>query len=348
MSSLPHYPSVDKIEKEAKKAFDAAVKTRGEYELHYIPLDIPEDRRFAGRSNRVHQDLNNPRTGMNYAVDSNGNYRGTEADWAALRSEYAWIRDPFERRVDSDPAEFQPIIDSLERAALALHDDGKHLSSSPIAQYVSDASGALSSWTSGGAQAFKRNYLNRIKSAAKNQAFIVGALYNAIVAERDVFVKVRQDLFNLAKNTTTAIEASTNDKDSGDVAEALGVVAAATGLITTIAGLPVAGLVLMPEEGMLLKVITGFTTVGSKIPAPKKDHAPTSLGAYTVDGVLSNMTDVFGRIDKWIDTHETNVAESLDSCRDTMTGKSRNQILLPPPGMVNDSDAKLLSDFVAK
>ena len=349
--TMPHYPKTDQIRGGVKKVIDAAVKARGELELRYVPLD--EDRDIAGKDSRIHQDRCNPKSGIHYAFDQNYKYRGTDADWAALRSAYAWIADPFEHRMNPDPVEFQPMIDDMASTALAVWDDPGQMASSPVSQYVEDAKPYLASWHSNAARTFNTNFTNKLELAAPNQAYIAGQMHHAMIAERDIYVKVRRDLLSLTTNIVHAIEAL-SAKDAGTFKQTVTTIGAVTGLLTGVitTGIPVVGTVVVAEELVAtLACISGFSAMVDKLPEPEKDKHPSPLNAHTVDGVLQNMLDVFHRIDSTVERHEQSVAKSFNSCADlcrsaltTRSAESMN--LLPPkPSLDSYSPAQIRENF---
>jgi hypothetical protein len=339
----PHYPSPSEITSAANKVVDAAVKVRGEQELRYVPLGDNPWRGIAGRSAADYPSQAGPYGG--FAIGPDQNYLGTDADWATLRDHYAWIPDLFVHRIDPDPALFQPLIDGMEQTALAIHDDRDKVAASPVSQYIDDASGKISNWKGAAADTFQLNFLSKLKIAARNQAFIAGAMMHAMIAERDIFVKVRQDLLNLANQAVNAIEASGN-KDPGGIKAVLGVVAAVTSLAAGIASIPISGGLLAPagiQAG--LWVISGFSaTMGLAVPS---DSTGSPLSAGSVDGVLSNMIDAVSRIDTYIDSHERDVVKSLNSCHSTLTTEpGRDTLFLPrEPSLVHEPDSQIHHDF---
>lgn len=136
-----------------------------------------------------------------------------------------WIVDLFAELCDPDPTQFQPLIDGMEQTALAIHDDPKQLAVSPVSQYVEDARGKIEQWEGEAAETFRVNFINKLELAAQNQAFIAGVMMHAMIDEQDIFVKVRQDLPDLAKQTVNAIEAADNT-DPGGIKTIFGVAAA--------------------------------------------------------------------------------------------------------------------------
>jgi hypothetical protein len=354
----PHYPSPGEITSAANQVVDAAVKMRGEQELRYVPQGDNPWRNIAGRSER---EFPEPQAGPygGFAVGPDGRYLGTDADWAQLRDQYTGIPDLFAHRIDPDPKLFQPLIDGMEQTALSIHDDPKRLETSPVSQYIDDASGKLTKWSGEAAETFRSNFVERLKIAADNQAIIAGVMMNAIIAERDIFVMVRRDLLDLAKNTVHAIEAS-HDKDPGGIKTVLNVAAAVTGLAAGIASIPTTGGLLLPaglQAG--LWIISGFSATASQAVPSGGDNKKLSvqvngktitLGAGSVDGVLSHMIDAISAIDNLIASHERDVVKSLSSCQSALAnagqGGQVNPFTPPPPSLVGDSDSQIHHGFV--
>lgn len=339
----PPYPSPGEITTAANKVVDAAVKVRGEQELRYVPKGDNPWRGIAGKPASVYPDQAGPYGGFGIGPDQN--YLGTDADWATLRDQYAWIPNLFTHRTDPDPVLFQPLIDGMEQTALAIHDDQHSLSVSPVSQYVEDARGKIDQWNGEAANTFRVNFINKLETAAQNQAFIAGVMMHAMIAERDIFVKVRQDLLSLANQAVNAIEAS-NNKHTGGIKAVLGVAAAVTGLIAGVASIPVTGGLLLPAEIQAgLWIISGFSSTMSST-LPKDKHLPLSAGS--VDGVLNHMIDAVTGIDGYIDSHERDVGKSLNSCHDTLTDKKvRATLLVPPqPSLVREPNSQIPDDFV--
>lgn len=338
------YAKPDQITAAANKVLDAAVKARGEVELRYVPKGPSRDHWAAGQDSMDRGVVAGDYGG--YATDSKGIYLGTDADWAALRSQYTWIPDLFTFRIDPDPILFQPLIDGMEQTALTIHDDPNKMTSSPVAQYIEDVRGAVSGWKGTAAETFRANFVNRLEIAAQNQAYIAGAMMHAMIAERDTFVAVRNDLLGTANDAVNAIEGIT-DKDPGTTKTILTVAAAVTGLLAGVASIPISGGLLVPAEIQAgLWIISGASaTMG--LPT-YKDNTGSQLAAHTVDGVLSNMIDALTRIDNYVTSHETDVIKSLNSCHDKLTDKHERAILLvpPPPGLAGDTGAQIKSDFM--
>jgi hypothetical protein len=340
----PQYPTPGEIIDAAHRVIDAAVKMRGEVKLRYVPQGHNPWRSIAGKPFDDYPDQAGTYGG--FAVGPDGNYVGTDADWAKLRSQYTWIPDPFVRRLDPDPVLFQPLIDGMEQTALTIFDNPDHLASSPVAQYIRDASGKIDNWKGEAAETFQANFMNKLEIAAQNQAFIAGAMMHAMIAERDIFVTVRHDLLNVANQAVSAIEAS-NNKDPGGIKTALTVVAAVTGLLAGVASIPISGGLLVPASiQATLWIISGFSsTMGLGVPSGDSQGSP--LSASSVDGVLSKMVDAIIRIESYIDSHERDVVTSLNSCYSTLTGPERSILLLPPePTLVQEPDSQIRSDFL--
>jgi hypothetical protein len=335
----PSYPSVGDIIGAADKVVDAAVKMRGE-ELRYIPQgksiwDITDG--------RLPVDL--PGMSGGIAKGPDGEFLGTDADWAALRDQYMWIVDLFAELCDPDPTQFQPLIDGMEQTALSIHDDPKQLAVSPVSQYVEDARGKIDQWEGEAAETFRVNFINKLELAAQNQAFVAGVMMHAMIAERDIFVKVRQDLLDLAKQTVNAIEAADNT-DPGGIKTIFGVAAAITSFAAGVAAIPISGGLLMPAGiGAGLQIISGFSSAMG-LPA-SSDNKGSPLSAGSVDGVLSKMTGALGQIQFYIAKNEGDVAASLNGWYNELTGPGRATHFLPPePSLVHEPDSQLRNDFL--
>ncbi|MEV6843655.1 hypothetical protein [Actinoplanes sp. NPDC051411] len=337
------YKSPEEIAAAAKNVVEAAVKMRGERELRFVP-EGPGPDRWAAGANSADRSIVAGKYG-GYAVDANGYYLGTDADWAKVRAAYAWIPGLFSGRVDPDPIRFQPLIDGMEQTALTIHDDDHSVGTSPVAQYVDDVSHLTADWKGPAADLFQANFIGRLKTAAKNQAYIAGVMMHAMIAERDIFVAVRNDLVSTAGDTVKAIEAI-DEKSSGGLKTFLTVAAAVTALVAGIASIPTTGGLLLPAAIQAdLWIISGASATLGLATFP--DHNGLKLAAPTVDGVLSNMIDSLTRIDGYITTHESDVKRCLDRCTSVLTGPERDLLLLPPqPGMVSDTDAELRTDFM--
>jgi hypothetical protein len=340
------YPSPGEITSEAKKVVEAAVKVRGEVELRYVPLDWPHRSSIAGRE---WSQYDNPMSYSGpygaFAIGPDKRYLGTDADYAKLRSEFSFVTDVFADRIDPDPARFQPLIDGMEQTALTIRDDPDHTASSPVAQYIRDASGEIDKWKGPAANTFRANFMNKLEVAAQNQAYIAGAMMHAMIAERDTYVYARNDLLNTANQSVSAIEASHN-KDTGGLKAVLTVAAAVTGLAAGIASIPTTGGLLVPAEiQATLWIISGASaTMG--LPLKEKDKG-NKLSAGSVYGVLNNMMDAIIRLDQYIGSHETDVIKSLDSCYQTLIGPMRDTHIVPPePAMVHESDTQIRTDFL--
>jgi hypothetical protein len=311
------YPSPGDIQAVAKQVKDTAVRVRGETELHYIPIDPHNPltsvyRRYAGTK---------PAQGVTqfpYGVGPDGTYLGTDAQWSALDAEYSWIPDEFNRRIDPEPSNFDPLIAEMHSTALTLYNSSS--GAETVGAVNREVEKVLAGWVGYANEVFTNNFVNRIPDVAKNQAYFAGMLEQAMVANKDIFVTTRKDLLSTGQQAVTALD-STTQCLGANVPLILTVAAAVATVAVGVASIPLTGgAVLAPAGVAAFTIIAGISSGLSQahFPAPQK----LDLGADSVDGVLSKMIDAIVNIDRHIDTNERTIVGGLQTNYTALTDSS--------------------------
>ncbi|GAA3757095.1 hypothetical protein GCM10022225_47920 [Plantactinospora mayteni] len=286
----------------------AAVRVRGERELRYVPADPEhEDRKLAGQPAEAYAGTET------YGIDENGNFLGTEQDWARLEAQYAWIEEFFVNHVGPDPADFDPTIEAMRRVELALHD--KDADVSPVDDPHARAERSLGNWWGGAASTFYNDFFVPIPNVVRHQAVIARTLHLAMIANRDIFAEARKDLKKIGDAAVESIEAVGRGGGSGDLSLLLGVVAAVTTLAASAATMGAAA----PAVVNAWTLVAGISSAGSLAAAEFAPPKERELTAGSVDEVLARMVDMVLEDVEDIDQSEREIVRVLRDDLDVLT-----------------------------
>lgn len=356
------YPSNYEIRSAAEALRDAAIKVRGQVELHYIPKDAP-DHVFAGKTpEEVQQATGSLPHGHDsfghsgpYTLDESGRYQGTTEQWASIETAYDWIVESFEKFSEPLPFQFEEPAQQSTNAAKQLFDAETGIDEGQAPRDTAGA--AIDTWQGTGAEAFKANAWYRIPNIAKRQAAMAGFMAHSLLAARDTYAEGRVSAKNIADKGKVAIEALIGEEGASSAAADLTVLA---GVITVAAGvltLPLTG------GGSSLAVGAGIATIsagvatmaagGASYPAPPEAKKP-ELGGATVTDVLMNVIDAQSEIRTDIETNEEKIKGDLETQLATLnsgepaenhstgygntTFTKKDNLTIPKPAMVDDAD----------
>ena len=338
------YVSEEQIRSAAEKLRTAAVKVKGERELRYIPRDPGHpDRGIAGRSAKDYP-------ARDYDIDANGNYLGTEAQWAELDSQYSWIPDFYVRAVGPEPHSMEPLINSLRSVSGKLFFSPTASSGStpaariePVRSLLAPTQTALDEWVGKAAVEFRNNFMLKVPDAAQAQAYLAAALASAVQGNRDMFLALRADLLDNAKNAEIAVEQS-HMCDPESVKTVMTVVGAVAAVAAGVASIPVTGgAVLAPASVAAFSIIAGISSGVDDSTLGKKKETP--LGADTVDGVLAKAVDAVNDLAVQVSNKEQEMIGALNQTYGVITGKgTRDLYLVPRPGTIDMSNSELKAD----
>jgi hypothetical protein len=334
--------SREQILEKAQQLRNAAVKLKGEMELRYVPRDTGTYRGVAGK--RVDADPGEP-----FAIGEDGKYLGTEADWAALDSQYSWIIDFYDHHIGPEPSDMDGLVETLRSVSSRLYfaptarpGDTPMEEIEPVRSWTESARDNLTDWMGHAAEAFQVNFLKKLPQAAQAQAYLAAALAHAVQGNRDMFLALRADLLDNATKAITAVEQS-HHCDPKTVKTVITVVGAVATVAAGAAAIPVTGGAVAPGAAAGLDIIAGISSgIAAADLGEKKE---TRLDAHTVDGVLSNVVDAVIGLAAEVTIKEEQMVKALERTYDVITGAHTSELyLVPKPGVVTMTDAAIKAE----
>lgn len=316
----------------AKEIKDLAVKIRGEYELHYIPLDS-EVSWMAGKTyidviggtdEQKEQFSNNgPYAMTDEEPRTNRTYLGTAEQWAAIEKEFEWVEGWWTDQLGPEPDVFEDAIRNYANGAKALYDESTGVEAAGPSW--ADADRAIDLWISDAADVFRSNMWHRMPNIIRRQASVAGVLAHAMAAERDAWVQQRRTLEKIANKTKAALNAvkvEAPDNANGELTVLAGVATIAAGLLAiptggaSLAALGVAGATI--GAGV-------FTVAAGEAAISEGERQKVDLGDDTVSGVLLNMASAGGYAMQRLRDDEDLIITGLQAVEDRMTDNSSQE-----------------------
>lgn len=323
----------------AGRLHDAVVKTKGEYELRYVPRDPSHPARsIAGESAATYP-------GREFGVDDNGSYLGTEEQWTSLDAAYSWIPDFYDHSIGPEPSGMDDLIETMRSVSSKLYHAPTATPSAmpssvidPIGSILKPTESALEEWIGVAATAFRNNFMAKVPGAAHAQAYLAAALAHAAQGNRDLYLAQRVDLLDNVTKAVTAVE-QTAFCNPESVKAVLTVVGAVTGVAAGVAAIPVTGgASAFPLAAAAFTVIAGVSSGFAAQDLGRKEDTP--LNANTVDGVLGKAVDGVITVANRVAEKEQQMVAALEEMYNVVTSNA-NVYLVPRPGVFAMSDAEL-------
>jgi hypothetical protein len=248
---------------------------------------------------------------------------------AQVSTFYSWIPEFFESHLGPEPASFDGRIDHMQQVERALYDHTSHTMPVGVDLQSLEARMEFDHWDGDAAEDARTKFIYPLDDVIKRQSLVAFTLKHSMLANKEVFVRVRQDLRETATQAITALEALDVLCRSGEVLIALTVVSAvATGVgaATALAG---AGLATVTTWELAAAASSGLVDLidAATTPAPPE---PPNLKAETVDGVLENMVTAVNMVQQWADQHEQSIANTLRHDLDLMMTAGEAETFVAP------------------
>ncbi|GAA3266126.1 hypothetical protein Dvina_40640 [Dactylosporangium vinaceum] len=129
-----------------------------------------------------------------------------EGDRALVEREFADLPDAFRPLLDlPDPARYQGKIDRIDSVLSGLSTGGDGHRANP---QLRDLTGALRNWTGPAAERFRDGFLEPWPAYIRNQYTVGLVLRQALEAQREIWVRARQDADQIGEQGLGAMRAS--------------------------------------------------------------------------------------------------------------------------------------------
>ncbi|MFV2086351.1 hypothetical protein [Micromonospora sp. LOL_021] len=212
-----------------------------------------------------------------------------------------------------DPAAFDGRLNELRRSIEELSSgsvsedpiSGNIYPANPRLDEMLDAESHIESWTGRAAMEFKSNFISPFPSIVHNQFMGIAVLRAALDAEREIWVRARDDIDKIAHDTITALDRM-DDCGKNEWVMTFTVVSSVAA---------VTGVALAPVSfGLSL----GLTAVGatSQVAAAGVPDDPPAVRfqGETAPAVVDSMRDAIRLLHGYIAEQEQKIANALTSC----------------------------------
>jgi hypothetical protein len=275
-------------------------------------MQLAEQVMLTARRIRVEHELNPQAMGNRGAP-------AAAAREAIQESGYSWVPEYFESHVGPEPSGLDGPIEVMREAESKLYNRDSGVL--PIQGFLDDLDDYLGSahWDGDAANKFRTNFLRPIEAVTKNQSLVAFTLKHALVADKELYVRVRQNLKDTASKTIVALEAIAAFCTPGEIVVVLSVASAVATAAAVVATLGTAAPAAIAGWALVAGATSGTAGVVGTLGDPA--GAPRDLAAETVDGVLQNMIDVITEIQGEVYRQERDIITTLQNDLDLMVGQ---------------------------
>ncbi|HEX6075563.1 MAG TPA: hypothetical protein VFZ32_09915 [Micromonosporaceae bacterium] len=235
-----------------------------------------------------------------------------------------------------DPTSFDGAISELRRALHVISSgqqnqdpiNGGIYPANPVLDKLSGSESYLEDWTGAAAMEFKANVIDPFPSVVRNQFIMVAVLKCALEAEKEIWIKARNDIDKVAHDTLTALERM-DDCGKNEWTMAFTVVAS----VAAVAAVPVTG-------GASLAI----TAVGaaSEVAAAAVPDDPPSIrfSGETPGAVISQMREAISKLKAEIDGQEAKIAGAVSGACELVSG-NRDLFVSKQPKLAGATPANI-------
>lgn len=209
-----------------------------------------------------------------------------------------------------DPQAFGARIDSVDDALRQLSSGwasedpvgGQGYNANLKLDKMLDAKGHVERWTGRAAMEFRRNFISPFQSIVSNQFIATTILRGALDAEREIWVRARNDIDKIAHDTLVALDRM---DDCGKNSWVMTFT-----VVSSVAA--VTGVVLAPVSGGASLGLTAIAA-GSQVAAAGVPDDPPQVNfqGETALAVIASMRDAIGLLHGYIAEQERKVADAL-------------------------------------
>ncbi|MFV2013302.1 MULTISPECIES: hypothetical protein [unclassified Micromonospora] len=238
-----------------------------------------------------------------------------------------------------DPAAFDGRLNELRRSIEELSSgsvsedpiSGNIYPANPRLDEMLDAESHIESWTGRAAMEFKSNFISPFPSIVHNQFMGIAVLRAALDAEREIWVRARDDIDKIAHDTITALDRM-DDCGKNEWVMTFTVVSSVAA---------VAGVALAPVSfGLSL----GLTAVGasSQVAAAGVPDDPPAVRfqGETAQAVVDSMRDAIRLLHGYIAEQEQKIADALTSCCQAVA-QQRNSFVAKRPALADATQSNV-------
>jgi predicted RNase H-like HicB family nuclease len=168
-----------------------------------------------------------------------------------------------------------------------------------------DAKGNVERWTGRAAMEFKNNFISPFRSIVYNQFIVAAILRSALDAEREIWVRARNDIDKIAHDTLVALDRM---DDCGKNSWVMTFT-----VVSSVAA--VAGVALAPFSGGASFGLTAVGAASQVAAAGVQDDPPkVNFQGETAIAVIASMRDAIGLLHGYIAEQERKIADALTRC----------------------------------
>ena len=219
------------------------------------------------------------------------------------------------------PASFDGMIDDLSHALRMLSAgqdpkdpiNGTIYTSNTNLDKLSGSESYVEHWTGRAAMEFKSNFIDPFPSVVRNQFIIAAVLKSALEAQREIWVKARNDIDKIAHDALEALDRM-DDCGKNEWTMTFTVVAS----VAAIAAVPLTGGASLTVAALAVTAVGAASQVAAA--AAPDDPPKIQFSGETAEAVVSQLREAMSKLVELIGGQEAKISYALTNTHSLVTG----------------------------
>jgi len=174
----------------------------------------------------------------------------------------------------------------------------------PALDKLSGSESYIEDWTGRAAMEFKSNFIDPFPTIVRNQFIIVAVLKSALEAQRQIWVRARNDIDKIAHDALEALDRM-DDCGKNEWTMTFTVVAA----VASIAAVPLTGGASLTAAAVAITAVGAASQVAA---AAAPDDPPTiQFGGESAEAVVGQLREAIAKLVEYIQQQESKISNAL-------------------------------------